>query len=83
MSIPDKDKPHALVLGRSFVRCFKEFLDKRKSSRNLNLDDTCRVFFLGIGDRTVDKLLRFDLAKLHVLQLRVVVLISVPTTFVI
>lgn len=74
MSIPDKDKPRTLGLGHSFVLRFKEFVDKRKSSRNVNLDNTCRVFFSGIGGRTVDKLLQFDLAKLHVLQPRVVVL---------
>ena len=71
---PDKDKPYALVLGHSFVRCFKAFINKSKSSRNLNLDDTCRPFLSGIGGRTVDKLVRFDSAKLHVLQPNVVVL---------
>ena len=74
MSNPDKDKPYALVLGHSFVRRFKAFVKKSKSSRNLNLDYTCRVFLWGIGGRTVDKLMRFDLAKLHVLQPNVVVL---------
>ena len=74
MSNPEEVKPCALVLGHSFVRRLKAFANKNRSSRNLNLEDTCRVFLSGIGGRTVDKLMRFDLAKLHVLQPNVVVL---------
>jgi len=62
------------VLGHSFVRRLKAFANKNRSSRNLSLEDTCRVFLSGIGGRTVDKLVQFDLAKLHVLQPNVVVL---------
>ena len=74
MSNPEEVKPCALVLGHSFVRRLKAFSNKNRSSRNLNLEDTCRVFLSGIGGRTVDKLIQFDLAKLHVLQPNVVVL---------
>ena len=74
MSNPTKEKPCALVLGHSFVRRFKAFVNRTKSSWNLNLDDTCRVFLSGIGGRTVDTLMQFDLAKLQVLQPNVVVL---------
>ena len=74
VSNPTKEKPCALVLGHSFVRRFKAFVNRTKSSRNLNLDDTCRVFLSGIGGRTVDTLMQFDLAKLQVLQPNVVVL---------
>ena len=74
MSNPEEVKPCALVLGHSFVLRIKAFANKNRSSRNLNLEKTCRVFLSGIGGRTVDKLMRFDLAKLHVLQPNVVVL---------
>ena len=61
-------KPSALVLGHSFVCHLKAFANKNRSSRNLNLEDTCRVFLSGIGGRTVDKLMQFDLAELHILR---------------
>ena len=74
MSNPEQVKPCALVLGHSFVRRLKAFANKNRSSRNLNLEDTCQISLSGIGGRTVDKLMRFDLAKLHVLQPNVIVL---------
>ena len=74
MSNPGKEKPCALVLGHSFVSRFKVFLKREEFSKNLNLDDTCRVFFSGIGGRTVEKIMRFDLEKLYVLQPQIVIL---------
>jgi len=74
MSNPEEVKPCALLLGHSFVRRLKAFANKNRPSRNLNLEETCRVFLSGIGGRTVDKLMQFDLVKLHVLQPNVVVL---------
>ena len=74
MSNPEQVKPCALVLGHSFVHRLKAFANKNRSSRNLNLEDTCQVYLSGIGGQTVYKLMRLDLAKLHVLQPNVVVL---------
>ena len=58
-------KPRPLVLGHSFVRRVLEFIDLRQANdnyrRDLNLSEVCEVEIFGIGGRTVDEMIRFDL----------------------
>lgn len=58
-------KPRALVFGHSFVRRMGEFIDKSQPKalycRDFHLANVCEVNILGIGGRTVDKAIRFDL----------------------
>ena len=54
-------KPHALVLGRSFVRRVAEFIDFHQANDNYrrdhNLSEVCDVKIIGVGGRTVDKMI--------------------------
>ena len=63
------EKPRALVLGHSFVRRLKDFAVQNHSDGpydlNLGLSNVCSIIFLGIGGRTVDKLIRNDLDKIR------------------
>jgi len=61
-------------VGSFICSPFKSVRKQEQILTNLNLEDTYRVFLSGIGGRTVDKLMQFDLAKLHVLQPNVEVL---------
>ena len=58
-------KPRALVFGHSFVRRFGEFVDNSQPRdlyrRDLQLFNTCEVEIFGIGGRTIEKTIRFDL----------------------
>ena len=62
-------KPRALLLGHSFVRRIGEFVDRNKAgepySRDFNLANVCVVDIFGVGGRTVDKTIRFDLAAIR------------------
>lgn len=74
-----ENRPCALIIGHSFVRRFRDFLNgggrlSQNISRNLNLDDDCRVYISGIGGRKVDTLEHFDLDKLKVIRPKIVVL---------
>ena len=72
------EKPRALVLGHSFVRRLKDFAAQNHSNGpydlNLGLSDVCSIVFLGIGGRTVDKLIRNDLDKIRSAAPNIVVL---------
>ena len=71
-------KPRALVFGHSFVRRFGEFIDNSQPtdlySRDLQLVHTCEVEIFGIGGRTVDKTIRFDLNTIRGTAPNVIVL---------
>ena len=71
-------KPSALVFGHSFVRRFGEFIDNSQPtdlySRDLQLVHTCEVEIFGIGGRTVDKTIRFDLNTIRGTAPNVIVL---------
>ena len=71
-------KPRALVFGHSFVRRFSEFIDNSQPNdlycRDLQLVHTCEVEIFGIGGRTVDKTIRFDLNTIRGTAPNVVVL---------
>ena len=56
-------KTRALVSGHSFVRRVVEFTNLHHESyrRDLNLSEVCGVEVLGVGGRTVDKMIRLDL----------------------
>ena len=72
------EKPRALVLGHSFVRRLKDFAAQNHSDGpydlNLRLSNVCSIIFLGIGGRTVDKLIRNDLDKIRSAAPNIVVL---------
>ena len=61
--------PRALVFGHSFVRRVGDFIDEYQHSdlyrRDLHLAGSCVVQISGIGGRTVDKTIRFDLEMLR------------------
>ena len=72
------EKPRALVLGHSFVRRLKDVAAQNHSDGpydlNLGLSNVCSIIFLGIGGRTVDKLIRNDLVKIRSAAPNVVIL---------
>ena len=70
--------PRVLVLGHSFVRRLQEFAAQTRSGGtydlNLELSRVCSVFFHGIGGRTVDKTIKYDLAKIRSTAPNIVIL---------
>ena len=58
-----------LILGHSFVRRLKEFIRRwaqgNKYSLDFNLTQRCDVSILGIGGRTVNKIVRHDLPNIR------------------
>lgn len=65
-----------LILGHSFVRRLQTFLTEhhdRRAAHNMNLPHE-NVSFLGIGGRTVPKMLSFDLDKIKAFQPKVIIL---------
>lgn len=71
-------KPRALVLGHSFVRRQREFINRNLQvgnfNRNLRLSRVCDITFMGIGGRTVDKMIRYDLDAIRGTAPKIVVL---------
>jgi len=69
-------KSKVLILGHSFVRRFQFFLYEGLDSRTFpGLDlSSVEIHFLGIGGRTVAKILAFDLDHVRALQPDIVVL---------
>ena len=65
-----------LILGHSFVRRLQTFLTEhhdRRAALNMNLPHE-NISFLGIGGRTVSKMLSFDLDKIKAFQPKVIIL---------
>ena len=65
-----------LILGHSFVRRLHTVLTEhhdRRATHNMNLPHE-NISFLGIGGRTVSKMLSFDLDKIKAFQPRVIIL---------
>ena len=65
-----------LILGHSFVRRLQTFLTEhhdRRAAHNMNLPHE-NVYFLGIGGRTVSKMLSFDLDRIKAFQPKVIIL---------
>ena len=65
-----------LLLGHSFVRGLHTFLTEhhdRRAAHIMNLAHE-NVSFLGIGGRTVSKMLSFDLDKIKAFQPKVIIL---------
>ena len=65
-----------LILGHSFVRRLQTFLTEhhdRRAAHNMNLPHE-NISFLGIGGRTVSKMLSFDLDKIKAFQQKVIIL---------
>lgn len=62
-------QPRVLILGHSFVRRMKDFLCQNHVEKECRMDfklrKLCVVTLLGIGGRTIDKLIRFDLEKIR------------------
>ena len=60
-----KSPPCALLVGHSFVRRMVEFIERNQDSgfysRTFGVDHSCNVETIGIGGRTVNKLIKFDL----------------------
>jgi len=57
--------PQVLIMGHSFVHRFHTFLAQGSDRRvrlDLNLSRSVHVNYHGVGDRTVDKLSRFELS---------------------
>ena len=71
-------KSPVLILGHSFVRRLKEFVRSRtqenKDSLDFNLTQRCVVSILGIGGRTVDKIVRHDLHNIRQMAPEIVIL---------
>jgi len=69
-------KSKVLILGHSFVRRFQFFLYEGLHSRTFpGLDlSSVEIKFLGIGGRTVAKILAFDLDHVRALRPDIVVL---------
>ena len=70
-------KPKVLILGHSFVSRFKTFVYQggdRRVKRDLHLSRSARVFFQGVGVRTVDKLRALDLHDVRRLKPDIVIL---------
>ena len=63
----DFGRPRVMILGHSFVRRLDQFIRRfqlsTKVDRNFNIQDQCQVSLLGIGGRTVRKIIQNDLAK--------------------
>ena len=61
--------PKVLILGHSFVRRHKHFITiQARKKTDFALDsqpDVCTVCMLGIGGRTVDKMVRLDLPTIR------------------
>lgn len=65
-----------LILGHSFVRRLQTFLTEhhdRRAAHNMNLPHE-NISFLGIGGRTVSKMLSLDLDKIKAFQPKVIIL---------
>ena len=65
-----------LILGHSFVRCLQTFLTEhhdRRAAHHMNLPHE-NISFLGIGGRTISKILSFDLDKIKAFQPKVIIL---------
>ena len=64
-----KSLPSTLLVGHSFVRRMVEFIERNQDSgfysRTFGVDHSCKVETIGIGVRTVDKLIRFDLQTIR------------------
>ena len=62
-------KPRALLSGHSCARRIGKFVDRSKArepySRDFNLANVCVVDIFGVGGRTVDKTICFDLATIR------------------
>ena len=60
-----KSPPCALLVGHSFVQRMVEFIERNQDSGvyscTFGVDNSCNVKTIGIGGRTVDKLIKFDL----------------------
>lgn len=63
-----------LILGHSFVHCLLSFIEEECDSRTMFDFGLERVYWHGLGGRTVPKLLRFDLNILNHVKPDIVVL---------
>ena len=71
--------PRVLILGHSFVRRHKQFITiQARQNTDFALDfkvsDVCTVCMLGIGGRTVDKMVRLDLPTIRDMAPDIVIL---------
>ena len=71
--------PRVLILGHSFVRRHKHFItiQARKNTDialDIKVSDVCTVCVLGIGGRTVDKMVRLDLPTIRDMAPDIVIL---------
>ena len=59
-----------LILGHSFIRRLRDFIEKRPTDYDLNfgLKDSLSVHWQGVGGRTVPKLVKFDLNVVRQVQ---------------
>ena len=67
---------NVLILGHSFVRRYHLFLAKERdnrTSRDMNVAKA-KISYLGIGGRTVSKLLSLDIPKINTIQPKIVIL---------
>ena len=66
---------NVLILGHSFVRRYHLFLAKERdnrTSRDMNVAKA-KISYLGIGGRTVSKLLSLDIPKINTIQPKIVI----------
>ena len=70
--------PCALLVGHSFVRRMLEFIERNQDgglySHTFSVDSACTVKTIGIGCRTVDKLIKCDLPAIRSTAPNVVIL---------
>ena len=71
-------KPRVLVLGHSFVRRLREFVAQTHFEGtyylNFELSKVCSVLFHGIGGRTVDNTIKYDLDNIRSTAPHIVIL---------
>ena len=64
-----KSSPNAWLVGHSFIRRMVEFIERNQdssfSSRMIAVDHSCKVKMIGIGGRTVEKLIKFALQTIR------------------
>lgn len=74
----DPHCPRAMILGHSFVRRLDDYIRRSRPSRTIkrsfNVEEKCQVSILGIGGRTVEKIIQNDLGQIRTISPRIIVL---------
>jgi hypothetical protein len=72
-----ENKASALILGHSFVRRVKQFIERDKQGlfvESLNISEKCRVYWQGPGCWTVQKLISYNMGTITSVGPEIIVL---------